>query len=153
MALLYASVRSDESNALPAMLAWIRSLILQNVRWEMLLLLEIWAGFVCFLVCNLRSLLPPFAYQRGVGGFAKRLLISYRTYPYLSPCSYRGVLLRGWKGPGQAFRSPGWTGDGLSPAGLLRTSCTAWGGQAISLYNSHPLVSLGCGRAYTAIWA
>lgn len=119
------SYGSDESNALPAMLAWIRSLILQNARWEMLLLLEIWAGFVCFLMCDLRSLLPPFACQQGVGGFAKRLLISYWTYPYLSPCSYRDVSLRGWKGLGQAFRSPGWTGDGLCPAGLLHTTCMA----------------------------
>ena len=67
----------------------------------------------------------------------------FLTFPYLSLCSYRGVPLRGWKGPGQAFRSPGWTGTDSAPQGCCGPPARlgGLGAQAIRSCNSHPLVS------------
>lgn len=123
-------MESGEGNALPArLLAWISSLTLRRMTWEMLLRLEILAGFACFLVHDLSSLLPRVPASEGLGGLQRGSRRLAGRVP-ACPRAVTGVL---------CCRAHG---DGLSPAGLVCASGTArWaGGRSHGSCHSHPLL-------------
>lgn len=119
-------MESDEGNALPArLLAWISSFIPRRMRWEMLLRLEIPAGFACFLVHDLGSLLPRAPASEGLGDLQR----GSRRVPACPRAVTGGLRCRA-------------RGAGLSPTGLVCAPSMAQraGGRSRGSCSSRPLL-------------
>lgn len=96
----YIAVERDGSDALPAVvLAGIRSVILRNIPWEVLLLLGIQAGFVRFSHAQPQVPTPPVCPPAMGWGLCEEALVFltgvFRTFPHTVARAFQGWV----KGP------------------------------------------------------
>lgn len=143
----YIAVERDRSDALPAVVsAGLRSLILGNIPWEVLLLLGIQVGLVRFSRARPQVPAPPICPPAMGWGLCEEALVFltgvFCTFPRTVTRAFRGWV----KGPGRALGSPGWTGR-TQPCRAGAQLGGLWG-QAIGSRGSHQLSpARGCDGA------